>query len=125
MFPNSEDAAANAFRSTVVSNISSLTSSVESLKEEVQILKGKLDRDPTVVDDCSTCLIYVRLKHSTTESLTELLESKGTHRHMYISSVITTVKFLQDYPISFTCAEAAAGCGKKGVCILKLPYINT
>ena len=77
MFPNLEDAVANAFRSTVVSNISSLTSSVESLKEEVQILKGKLDRDPTVVDDCSTCLIYVRLKHSTTESLTEvLLESK-------------------------------------------------
>ena len=40
-------------------------------------MKGKLDRDPTVVEDCSICLIYVRMKHSTTESLTEvLLESK-------------------------------------------------
>ena len=43
-FPSFEDAADNAFRSTVVSNISSLTSSVDSLKEEVQALKGKLDR---------------------------------------------------------------------------------
>ena len=52
-------------------------SSVDNLKEEIQALKGKLNRDPTAVDDCNTCLLYVRLKHSLTEPLTEaLLESK-------------------------------------------------
>ena len=71
------DATANALRSTVVSNISSLKSSVDSLKEEVQVLKGKLNRDPTVIDDCNTCLIYVHCKHSITETLTKaFLESK-------------------------------------------------
>ena len=69
--------AADVFRSTVVSNISSLMSSVDNLKEEIQALKGKLNRDPTAVDDCNTCLLYVRLKHSLTEPLTKaLLESK-------------------------------------------------
>ena len=70
---STEDATAGAFRSTIVSNISSLMSSVDSLKEEVQVLKGKLNRDSRAVDDCSTCLIYVRLKNSTTNLLTDAL----------------------------------------------------
>ena len=69
------------FRSTVVSNISSLMSSVDSLKEEVQVLKSKLNKEPIAVDDCNTCLLYVRLKHPTKEPLNEmflasLLETK-------------------------------------------------
>ena len=41
------------------------------------MLKGKLNRDPTIIDDCNTCLIYVRCKHSITETLTKaFLESK-------------------------------------------------
>ena len=70
---STEDATAGAFRSTIVSNISSLMSSVDSLKEEVQVFKGKLNRDSRAVDDCSTCLIYVRLKNSTTNLLTDAL----------------------------------------------------
>ena len=68
------DTTADAFCSTVVSNISSMMSSVDSLKEEVQVLKGKLNRDPTILYNCNTCLIYVRC---ITEPLTNaFLESK-------------------------------------------------
>ena len=71
------DGATTAFQSTVVSDISSLKASIDSLKEDIQALKGKLNKEPTAVDDCDTCLIYMRLKHPTTEILNEgLLESK-------------------------------------------------
>ena len=72
-----DDSATTAFRSTVVSDISSLKSSVDSLREDIQLLKGRLNKDPSAVDDCDTCLLYVRLKNSTEETLNEvLLESK-------------------------------------------------
>ena len=66
-----EDTSTTAFRS----------SSVDSLKEEVQVLKSKLNKEPITVDDCNTCLLYVRLKHPTKEPLNEtflasLLETK-------------------------------------------------
>ena len=57
--------------------ISVLKSSVDSLKEYIQILKGKLNKEPTIVGDCDTCLVYVQVKHPTTNTLnTALLESK-------------------------------------------------
>ena len=72
-----DDSATTAFRSTVVSDISSLKSSVGSLREDIQLLKGRLNKEPSAVDDCDTCLLYVRLKNSTKETLNEvLLESK-------------------------------------------------
>ena len=71
------DSATTAFRSTVASDISTLKSSVDSLREDIQLLKGRLNKDPSAVDDCDTCLLYVRLKNSTEETLNEvLLESK-------------------------------------------------
>jgi hypothetical protein len=73
----SDDSATTAFRSTVVSNISSQKSSVDSLRKDVQLLKGALNKEPSTVDNCDTCLLYVRLKNSTKETLNEaLLESK-------------------------------------------------
>ena len=53
------DSATTAFRSTVVSDISSLKSSVDRLREDIQLLKGKLNKEPSAVEDCDTCLLYV------------------------------------------------------------------
>ena len=58
-----DDSTTTVFRSTVVSDISSLKSSIDSLREDIQVLKGKLNKKPSAVDDCDTCLLYVRLKN--------------------------------------------------------------
>ena len=72
-----DDNATTAFCTTVLSDISSLKSSVDSLREDIQLLKGKLNKEPSAVDDCDTCLLYVQLKNSTKETLNEVvLESK-------------------------------------------------
>ena len=87
------DGATTAFQSTVVSDISSLKASIDSLKEDIQALKGKLNKEPTAVDDCDTCLIYMRLKHPTTEILNEgLLESK-------LSTTIWAMTLSESHPL--------------------------
>ena len=61
------------FRSTVVHDIGNLKASVDDLKREVQELKSKVSREPMTRDECSCCLMYLRLKNSTSEKLDKSL----------------------------------------------------
>ena len=63
------------FRSTVVNDIGLLKTTVDALKQDIQALKGQLGSRTS--DDCDTCLLYVRFKLPTSETLNKtLLESK-------------------------------------------------
>ena len=75
--PESFNTQDTTFRSIVVNDIGSLKSTVDLLKQDIQTLKGQLNKGTTVIDDCDTCLLYIRLKHPTAETLCKaLLESK-------------------------------------------------
>ena len=66
------------FRSTVVNDIGSLKTTVDTLKHDIQVLKGQLNsRSSAPNNDCDTCPLYVRFKFPTSETLNKaLLESK-------------------------------------------------
>ena len=67
----------SAFRSSVLRDLGLIKSNIDLLKLEVQELKGKLNKHTSMVNEYDTCLLYLRLKHPTSEALgSTLLESK-------------------------------------------------
>ena len=84
-----DDSATTAFRSTV--EINSLKSSADSLREDIQLLKGKLNKGPPAIDDCDTCLLYVRLKNSTKETLNEALLDSELNTKIIGYDIVRTV----------------------------------